>query len=114
MAALYADEDFSLPVIWELRRLGHDVLTVREAGQANQKIDDPTVLACAIRVGRSVLTFNHAHFRRLHRQVQPHSGIISCTRDDDVVALAARIHEALSNCPDLVNQFIRIVRPNVS
>ena len=43
MARLYADEDFPLPVVEELRRLGHDVLTVQEAGRANQGIDDATV-----------------------------------------------------------------------
>jgi Domain of unknown function (DUF5615) len=39
MARLYADEDFPLPVVEELRRLGHDVRTVQEAGRANQGID---------------------------------------------------------------------------
>ncbi len=42
MARLYADEDFPLPVVEELRRLGHDVRTVQEAGRANQGIDDAT------------------------------------------------------------------------
>ena len=27
---LYADEDFSFPVVEELRRLGHDVVTAQE------------------------------------------------------------------------------------
>jgi len=39
MAQLYGDEDFSFPVTQELRRLGHDVLTVQEAGQANLSFD---------------------------------------------------------------------------
>jgi hypothetical protein len=30
MARLYADEDFPRPVVEELRRLGHDVLTVQD------------------------------------------------------------------------------------
>jgi uncharacterized protein DUF5615 len=34
MARLYADENFPLPVVEELRRLGHDVLTIYETGQA--------------------------------------------------------------------------------
>ncbi|MHB1560783.1 MAG: DUF5615 family PIN-like protein [Isosphaeraceae bacterium] len=33
MAGLYSDEDFSYPVVEELRRLGHDVLTVRRRGR---------------------------------------------------------------------------------
>jgi hypothetical protein len=45
MASFYADEDFDYPVVVELRGLAHDVLTVREAGQARQK--DPAVLAFA-------------------------------------------------------------------
>ena len=37
MARLYADENVPLPVIEELRRLGHDVLTIFEDGKANQR-----------------------------------------------------------------------------
>jgi hypothetical protein len=40
MARLYADEDFPLPVVEELRRLGHDVRTVQEAGRAGQRLGD--------------------------------------------------------------------------
>ena len=40
MARLYADEDFSYPVIQRLRQLGHDILTAYEAGQASQGIED--------------------------------------------------------------------------
>lgn len=35
MALLYADENFSYPVVKHLRLLGHDVLTAQEAGQAH-------------------------------------------------------------------------------
>src|SRR5438874_11464206 len=35
MVKLYSDEDFSFPVVEELRRLGHDVLTAQEAGQGS-------------------------------------------------------------------------------
>ncbi len=31
----YADENFPLPVVAELRRFGHDVLTAFEDGRAN-------------------------------------------------------------------------------
>ena len=47
MARLYSDEDFSFPVVEELRKLGHDVLTA-EAGQSNKGISDSLVLAFAI------------------------------------------------------------------
>jgi hypothetical protein len=111
MARLYADEDFDYPVVEELRRLGHDVLTVQEAGQGNQKTPDEDVLAFAIAQGRAVLTFNRRHFLRLHRHVQAHAGILVCTWDADGVALADRIHQALGKCPVLDNQVLRINRP---
>ena len=115
MARLYADEDFPLPVVKELRRLGHDVLTVQEAGRANQGIDDAEVLADAVANRRAVLTHNHPDFRRLHRHSQPHEGIVSCKQDSqDPLGLARRVHAAIGQLSDLTNQFIRIVRPNPS
>jgi uncharacterized protein YukJ len=44
MAHLYADEQFSHPVVQHLRKLGHDILITQEAGPSNQKISDPEVL----------------------------------------------------------------------
>ena len=38
MAGLYADENFPLPVVAELRRLGFDVLTMYEDDKANQSL----------------------------------------------------------------------------
>jgi Domain of unknown function (DUF5615) len=111
MARFYADEDFDYPVVLELRRLGHNVLTVTEAGQANQRIEDVDVLAFAVAQRRAVLTFNRRDFRRLHRANQAHSGIVICTWDPDRLALAARIHEAVSSGPVLDSQLIRITRP---
>ena len=113
MARLYADEDFPLPVVVELRRLGHDVRTVQEAGRAGQGIDDTEVLADATADKRAVLTHNHVDFKRLHHQGQPHAGIVSCTQDPcDHAGLAQRIHAAIDQLGDLANQFIRIIRPN--
>jgi Domain of unknown function (DUF5615) len=110
MARLYADENFDYPIVEELRRLGHDVLTAQEAGQGGQKIPDPAVLAYATAAGRAVLTLNHRDFKRLYRQGVPHAGIVSCTRDDDSAALAGRIHAAVSALPVLANQFVRITK----
>ena len=113
MARLYADEDFPLPVVEELRRLGHDVRTVQEAGRAGQGIGDDAVLADAAADQRAVLTHNHADFKRLHRQGLPHQGIISCSQDPgDPLGLAQRIHGAISPLTDLANQLIRVIRPN--
>jgi len=112
MALLYADENFSYPVVEELRRLGHDVLTAHEAGQANQGIIDADVLVFATGRGRAVLTFNRRHFIRLHRQGQPHPGIVICTRDDNIAALAVRIDQAIARRPSLDDQLLRINKPS--
>ena len=91
---LYADENFPLAVVEELRRLGHDVLTAQDDGR--QATPDPDILARAHALGRAVLTHNRRHFERLHRQGEAHSGILSATRDDDSLAMADRIHDALA------------------
>lgn len=48
MARLYSNENFPIPVVEELRRLGHDVLTIQETGYANQEYPDDGVLNLAI------------------------------------------------------------------
>ena len=111
MSRLYADENFPRAVVLELRVLGHDVLTALEAGQANQQIADPNVLAFACKLGRAVITNNRWHFVRLHRTTPSHEGIVVCKEDDDFIALAQRIHQALLLEATLVNKLIRIRRP---
>jgi Domain of unknown function (DUF5615) len=111
VALLYADEDFDYPIVVELRKLGYDVTRVQETGQRGAL--DPDVLAYAISQGRAVMTHNRRHYIRLHRQIRPHRGIIVCTRDRDYPALAARIHQAITNCPNLDNQLLRVTRPHV-
>ena len=86
-----------MPVVLELRRLGHDVVTVQEDGR--RSIPDPDVLARAYALRRAVLTYNPWHFERLHRQEHPHCGILSATRDSDFLTLAARIDTALIGFP---------------
>jgi hypothetical protein len=111
MAQLYSDEDFSHSVVEELRRLGHDVLTAQEAGLANLRIADSAVLAFAVVQGRAVLTFNRRHFINWHRNVSIRHGTVVCTRDNDVLGLALRIHQAITSCPSLDNHLLRIYRP---
>ncbi len=113
MDMFYADENFPRAVVDELRRMGYDVLTALEAGQANRGVPDPDVLAFAIRAGRAVLTLNRRHFARLHQQVTPHCGIVVCTPDRDVAALARRIHQAVAAATPLANKLVRIVKPSV-
>src|SRR5437660_8701679 len=90
---LYADEDFTYPVVEELRRLGHDVLTAQEDGR--RAAPDPDILARAHALGRIVLTHNRRHFERLHRQGADHSGIVTATQDQDFPALSQRIDATL-------------------
>jgi hypothetical protein len=113
MASFYADENFPLPVVQELRRLGHDVLTIGEAGKANQQYSDPAVLHDAASTGRCVLTLNRKHFRRLHEEGARHAGLILCTYDPDQVGQAQRIDDAVRSIPTLADQLIRINRPAV-
>jgi hypothetical protein len=111
VAFLYSNENFPKPVVEELRRLGHDVLTVLEAGKAEQSIPDDQVLAFAISLGRAVLTLNRKHFVQLHQTNPAHSGIIVCTFDTNFVAQADRIHKELQLPGGLAGQLLRINRP---
>ena len=92
---LYADEDFALPVVEDLRRMGHDVVTAQEDGRTSTP--DADILARAHALGRAVLTYNRRHFERLHRQGQEHGGILSAKRDRNFLALAVRIDVALTS-----------------
>jgi hypothetical protein len=114
MARLYANENFPLPTVDELRRLGHDVLTIQETGKADRSTPDEEVLAFSNANNRSLLTLNRKHFIRLHREQPDHSGIIVCSFDPDFVALAHRIHQAISEQQELDNQLVRVNRPNPS
>jgi predicted nuclease of predicted toxin-antitoxin system len=111
MAQIYANENFPLQVVEVLRQLGHDVLTVREAGQDNQRIEDAVVLAFAVAQGRAILTINRRDFKQLHRQQPNHRGIIVCTEDTDVEGQAQRIHGAIATLATLDGALVRVNRP---
>jgi predicted nuclease of predicted toxin-antitoxin system len=111
MARLYADEQYPYPVVELLRNLGHDVLTVQEAGKANQRIPDGDVLAFASSEKRAVITENRKDFFRLHRIQSDHAGIIACTNDRNWESLANRIHAAITAEASLQGKLIRVVRP---
>ena len=111
MARLYANENFPLPVVAELRRLGHDVVTMRDVGQAGQAVPDEQVLAFAAAEGRAVLTLNRKHFVRLHGERTDHAGIVACTFDPDFTGQARRIDASIASTSDLRARLIRINRP---
>ncbi|MEA5477933.1 DUF5615 family PIN-like protein [Pseudanabaena galeata UHCC 0370] len=113
MASFYADEQFPFQVTELLRNLGHDVLTVQEAGNANQRIPDDLVLAFAVGQERSILTVNRIDFIRLHRRDNQHFGIVVCTNNRNWEQFAARIDEAVRAEESLRGKLIRVVRPSV-
>ena len=109
MARLYADEQFPFPVVTLLRNLGHDALTIQEAGNAGD--DDPEVLAFAVNNDRAVMTQNRRHFIRLHAQQPNYAGIIVCTDDKNLERLATRINDAIAGEETLRGKLIRVNRP---
>ncbi len=113
MASFYADEQFPFQVTELLRNLGHDVLTVQEAGNANQRIPDDQVLTFAVGQERSILTVNRIDFIRLHRRDNQHFGIVVCTNNRNWEQFAARIDEAVRTEESLRGKLIRVVRPSV-
>jgi len=109
--SLYADENFPLRTVEELRRLGHDVLTALEDGRANQSIPDEDFLARATEIGRTLLTINRLDFKRLHRLMPDHAGIIICTADPDRVGQAKRVANSIAEAGELRGRLLRVYRP---
>ncbi len=110
MTRLYTNENFPLPVAEELRRLGHDVLTIQETGRGGQAVSDDAVLALANAEGRVLITLNRRHFVRLHQQLPEHPGIVVCTFDPDFIAQAHRIHAQLQGRETLTGCLLRVNR----
>ena len=110
MADLYTNENFPLPAADELRRLGHDVMTVQESGLGGQAVPDEEVLRFATQQGRALVTLNRRHFVRLHEQSDAHTGIIVCTLDRDFTGLARRVAEAIRDGDHLGGKLIRVNR----
>jgi len=111
VARLLADENFPLPVVEELRRLGHDVVTLEDAGKAGQSLPDEAVLDFASGDKRAVLTLNRKHFVRLHGTGRDHAGIITCTFDLDFAGQARRIQGAIAAHAQLSGQLVSVNRP---
>ena len=107
---LYADENFPLRVVEELRRLVLDALTAFEDGRANQSLTDQLILIRATELGRAIVTLNRRDFKRLHLQIPQHAGIIICTEDPDRLGQAQRILESITDVRDLRGRLIRIYR----
>jgi predicted nuclease of predicted toxin-antitoxin system len=116
MIPLYANENFPQPIVERLRAAGFDVLTSRDAGNANRSVPDEAVLAYAVAAGRAVITENRKDFIALHRRrdlaAQPHRGIIVCTRNPDLDGYTTQIAAALDGRNGLDNLLVRVYRDN--
>jgi predicted nuclease of predicted toxin-antitoxin system len=112
MSRFYADEQFPFQVVEFLRDLGHDVVTVQEAGNANQRIPDEDVLTFAIGQERAILTINRVDFIRLHRRQDDHFGIVICTNNRNWEQFAERVDQAVRAENTLQGKLIRVVRPS--
>ena len=110
MARLYANENFPVDVVRELRALGHDVLSTHDVGRSNQGIEDDAVLRYAADTDRCLITLNRRDFMRLHRAIPIHGGTIVCTENRDYAAFARRIDREIARVPALANQLLRVVR----
>lgn len=112
MARFYANENFPLPVVRELRALGHDVVTSLDAGQANRRVTDEEVLAFAASQNRTLVSQNRRDFLRLHASGRvEHAGMVLCTADPDFVGQAKRIDRAVGSCEGrLAGVVIRVNR----
>ena len=107
---LYTNENFPHPSSLLLRELGHDVVTVQEAGFAGQAQSDEEVLAYAVREGRILVTLNRRHFIAQHREKPDHAGILVCSFDPDFNRLARRIDERLQQAGPWAGRLERLNR----
>lgn len=110
MARLLADENFPLPVVEALRRLGHDIVTLADVGHAREAMHDEAVLHLAIADGRAVITLDRRHFVRLHGEHPDHAGIVVCTLDLDFDGQAQRVDAAIREHEALTGTLLRITR----
>ena len=110
VANLYANENLPVPVVNELRELGHDVLTSYEAGNANKAIPDDQVLSFAAQLQRAVITLNRYDFIALHNCNSNHAGIVVCKEDVDFSSLAKRIDVQIRANNPLTGKLVRINR----
>ena len=103
---LYLDDDSVRSVL--IRRLtaaGQDILIPADAGIAGQ--DDATLLMCAIRTDRVLLTHNHDDFELLHDLVLlaggHHPGILVVPRDNKAARIAEDYHRSRPHSQPIIS-----------
>ncbi len=110
---LLIDEDsLAKALVKMLRKAGHDVVTVNEAGFSGAR--DDLVFEYAIRSERILLTRNCDDFQALHQANLNHPGILAIYQDDKRSKNLSRseIVKAIANLETagipLANQFISL------
>ncbi len=112
MNNLYSNENFPIDAVIALRKLGYDILTSYEAGQANQGISDNEVVAYATAKNRAVITLNRKDFIQIHRSGRVHNGVIICKDDRDYRGQAQALHQYLLSQTTLINRLVRVKKQN--
>ena len=119
MARILTDEQFPVRISDRLRKLGHDVVTVRafDISTRGDGKSDEDVLDIARIEHRIVLTLNVKDFQRLHdvERRPAHHGIVGYVLSDDTPAVQAQLIDQRIRREDtppahLSNQMIIIVR----
>ena len=99
MAWLYANENFPLPVVNELRRLGHDVLTTQDTGRAEQAVPDEEVLEFAVSQTRAVITLNRKHLSNYINE-NPIIQVSSSVRSTETSSRKRNVFTTRHRCPN--------------
>lgn len=110
MASFYTNENLPIKIAQYLRQMGHNVLTLHEAGKANQRIPDEDVLAFAAQSGRILLTLNRWDFIVLHTKSTQHAGIMVCTQNPNLLQQAEQIDKAVTEAGNMKEILIRVNR----
>jgi predicted nuclease of predicted toxin-antitoxin system len=111
MARFYSDENVPSPVVQALRRLGHDVLTSYDAGNANRAVPDSEVLSFAASQSRILITLNRRDFVKLHRSgAISHAGIVACSVDIDFERQALAIDASVRETSPMAGKLLLVRR----
>ena len=114
MIRFYSNENFHKDFVEYLRKLGNDVITSFESGNANKNISDEDVMKFAIAENRAVITMNRQDFLTLHKTLQNHEGIVICKEDIDDAGQAQALQDYLSKngINKLTNRCLQVKKKN--
>lgn len=98
------DESSGQSVVNELRRLGHDAISIQELFPG---MDDPPILEIAVDDDRIVITNDKDFGELVYRSGMPHVGIVLFRLDDEGVGNRVRMmKKVLQACGDkLIGSF---------